>query len=370
MNSPSVLCYITGHGFGHLAQAAEVLIALARRWPTSRFTVATSLPESVVRRRIEAGIHADRLHVVAEPTGADIGMRMFDAVTVDVAASRQAYDEILANWETHIATLRRQIASLRADLVLSNIAFLPLEAAQRAGLPAIAFCSLDWASIHARYCAELPGDKVVQRKLIDAYNRADAFIQLTPHLDMPLFERRHSVAPVGRRGTHRRAALREATQCGDKLLGLVAMGGMPVSIPYAHWPRQAELHWIISGEQPQRDDMVRAETLGFAFEDLLASADFVVSKTGYGISVEAALNATPILYLPRPDWPEEPGLLHWNQKHNRTGVIDRDQLKRGDLPPAYLAALRQPAPAPLKASGAEDASRIIASLLRTTLTDT
>ncbi len=369
MKSPTVLCYITGHGFGHLAQAAEILIALARRWPASHFTIATSLPGKIVHRRVEAGIRSDRLDVVAEPTGADIGMKMFDAVTVDVAASRRAYGEILANWETHIATLRRQIASLQADLVLSNIAFLPLEAAQRAGLPAVAFCSLDWASIHARYCVGPPDDMAVQHKLIDAYNRADAFIQLTPHLDMPHFNRRHSVAPVGRRGTPGQQALREALQCGEKALGLVAMGGMPVPIPYQRWPQQAELHWIISGEQPRRDDMVRAESLGIAFEDLLASVDFVVSKTGYGISIEAALNATPILYLPRSDWPEEPGLLRWNQKHNRTAVIDRDRLNLGDLPPAYLAALRQPAPVPVEAGGAEEASRIIASLLRP-VTDT
>ncbi len=363
MSSPSILCYVTGHGFGHLAQTAEVLISLARRWPESHFTVATSLPEGVTRQRIEAGMPAGRLRIVAEPTGADIGMKMFDAVTVNVAASQRAYARVLADWESHIATLRQHIASQQADLVLSNIAFLPLEAAQRAGIPAIAMGSLDWASIHARYCAELPGGQAVQNKLLDAYNRADAFIQLAPHLDMPHFAHRHAVAPVGRRGADKQWALRKALQCEDKQLGLVTMGGMAVPIPYDRWPRQDGLHWVISGEQPKRDDMSHAETLGFAFEDLLASVDFVVSKTGYGISVEAALNKTPILYLPRPDWPEEPRLLHWNQKHNRTGVIDRNRLNRGDLPPIYLMALRQPAPVPVAASGAEDASRIIASLV-------
>ncbi len=358
-----ILLYLTGHGLGHLAQSAELLIELTRRWPDSRFVIVTSLAEEVTRRRIEPAIAAHRLRILAEPTGADFGMRMHDAVTVDVDASRAAHAQVLANWERHIATLQAQIRAIRPAIVLSNIAFLPIEAAHRLGVPTLAWCSLDWASIHARYCHGQPGDAAVQRRIEAAYGQADRFVQPRPHLASAPPGQRISVAPVGRRGQPRRAELAARLGRDAPRIGLVAMGGMPVPIPYAEWPRDDDLLWLVSGEQPPRADMCDADALGLRFEDLLASVDFVVSKTGYGISVEAALAATPLLYLPRPDWPEEPDLLQWNQRHNRVQVIDQKQLRSGALRAIAETALAMPAPPVPEARGASECAERVVELV-------
>ncbi len=45
--------------------------------------------------------------------------------------------------------------------------------------------------------------------------------------------------------------------------------------------------------------------------ELLASADLVITKPGYGTFVEAACHGVPVLYLERPDWPEAPALCDW-----------------------------------------------------------
>ena len=363
MKPVRLLTYITAHGFGHLAQTAEVLVALARHWPDAEFGIATALPEAVVRRRLEPAIAARRILLLPEPTGADIGMRMHDAVSVDIAASRSAYTRILAAWEAHIATLQGQMAQFEAQIVLSNIAFLPLEAAKRLGLPSVAWCSLEWASIYAHYCHGQPVDTSVQQRLRNAYACADRFVQPIPHLRAPALDKPVTVAATGRRGRARRTELITRIGGDTRRGGLVAMGGMAVPIDYQNWPLQEDTTWLISGPYPSRHDRRDADALDLPFEDLLASVDFVVSKTGYGISVESALAGTPLLYLPRPDWPEEPGLLHWNQRHNRLGVIDRKALDQGRLNDIATQTIAQTPPPLPHADGAEQCADIITALL-------
>jgi hypothetical protein len=51
----------------------------------------------------------------------------------------------------------RLLAELQPDLVLSDVAYLPLAGAARAGIPALAMCSLNWAELFAHFFAASPG---------------------------------------------------------------------------------------------------------------------------------------------------------------------------------------------------------------------
>jgi hypothetical protein len=46
----------------------------------------------------------------------------------------------------------------------------------------------------------------------------------------------------------------------------------------------------------------------FAYQDLIASADIMICKVGYGTAAECMLYGTPIMYLPRNDFAEYPAL--------------------------------------------------------------
>ena len=146
---------VSGHGFGHVAQTAPILNALHQRCPQLRITVRSSAPESHLRSRIHAPF--DYLN----STG-DIGMMMSSALAVDVEKSRSAYHAFHADWDARVTEEAHLLRSLGADRVFSNVGYLPLAGAQRAGIPNVALCSLNWADIYAHYCHDRPEAPEIQ----------------------------------------------------------------------------------------------------------------------------------------------------------------------------------------------------------------
>ena len=43
------------------------------------------------------------------------------------------------------------------------------------------------------------------------------------------------------------------------------------------------------------------------------------------------MNATPLMYIPRPDWPEEQVLLQWLEAHNAAVPVEPTRLGCGEL---------------------------------------
>jgi UDP-N-acetylglucosamine:LPS N-acetylglucosamine transferase len=102
--------------------------------------------------------------------------------------------------------------------------------------------------------------------------------------------------------------------------------------------------------------------VGWSFTDVLANVDAVLTKPGYGTFAEAACNGTPVLYVPRDNWPEEIPMADWLQQHGRCAAIDRQRLMAGHISSA-LDALWQQAekPRPLP-TGINEAAKILVRL--------
>jgi UDP-N-acetylglucosamine:LPS N-acetylglucosamine transferase len=89
--------------------------------------------------------------------------------------------------------------------------------------------------------------------------------------------------------------------------------------------------WNSASWDLQRADVRDFDTAGWSFTDLLANVDAVLTKPGYGTFAEAACNGTPLLYVPRDNWPEEAPMVEWLQQHGRCAAIDRKRLMAGEL---------------------------------------
>jgi hypothetical protein len=138
---------ISGHGFGHVAQTAPILNMLHQRMPQLRLTVRSAVPLAHLRSRI----HAPFTHL---PDDSDIGMLMSSALDVRVVDCCAAYREFHTKWNERVAVQAAMLRELKADFVFSNVGYLPLAGAQRAGIPNAALCSLNWADIYRHYCCD------------------------------------------------------------------------------------------------------------------------------------------------------------------------------------------------------------------------
>ena len=354
-DTPHLFVDISSHGFGHLAQAAPILAELRQRQPGLRLTVRCALPA----KRLHALLPGDYVHLEQR---SDFGYVMLDAVSIDLAASAAAYRAQHADWSRRVADEAALLAALRPDLVLTDVAYLPLAGAARAGIPSLAMCSLNWADLFAHFFGDAPWAAPIHREMLAAYNAAECFLCLTPGMPMDELARRCVIdAPVARLGRDRRHELCARLACPpDEKLVLIAFGGFDKDVNAAHWPASAGLRWLVQQNWTlERADMCALESFALPFTDLLRSVDAVLTKPGYGTFAEAACNGTPLLYVRRDDWPEQECLIDWLKDHARCHEVSMAALLAGDLRPALDALWQQPAPPVPRLDGGAQAAELI-----------
>ena len=343
---------ISAHGLGHLAQSAPVINALQALVPGLELTVRSAIP----RERLALRIAGDFRHVAE---ARDFGFVMHNAVDIDLAASAARYREFHAGWPQRVAAEADWLCRHEVDVLVANVAYLPLAAAAEAGIPACGLCSLNWAGMFAHYLGHEPWAEEIHAQILAAYNAGKAFLRVTPGLAMADLPAHHDIAPIasiGRRDRNRVSSLLNLDQSERWLL--LAMGGMEFRLPVEDWAPVPGLNWLVPAAwKLERGDVRNFDDAGLNFIDLLASVDAVVSKPGYGTFVEAACGGIPLLYLSRDDWPETPHFATWLASHARAAELSREQLVRGDFIDVLQALWQAPAPVPPVADGAGQAAR-------------
>ena len=340
-----VVFYISGHGFGHASRDGELMKALAAADPTIELTVRTSIPAWMFAR-IPHAIDVQPLHT-------DTGLVQFDSLRFDEHESaRQAatfYDTFDRRAEDEGAWLRRH----RADLVIGDIPPLAFAAAHHAEVPSVAFGNFTWDWIYGAYDAFVTGAPAVIPTIRGAYALATDAFRLPFHggfdamsavvRDVPLVARRS--------GRDRRATRRLLDVGDDRTLVLASFGAYGAALPHAPGP-YGDRYTLLNIEQHPPH--------GLAYEDVVAAADVVISKPGYGIVSECIANETALLYTSRGRFVEYDVFVAEMPRVLRCRYISQEALLGGQWAEAIAALLAEPAaPEVTRVDGAEVAAREI-----------
>jgi len=343
---PHLLVCISAHGFGHVAQTAPVLNALSERMPDLRITVRSMAPMSHLRTRIHCPFHYVR-------EGGDIGMLMSSALDTQVNETAAAYQQLHRDWGLTVSNEARSLREIAPDFVLSNVGYLALAGAHRAGIPCAGMSSLNWGDVLNHYCGAISGTHQIVEQIRLSYANAGAFLQLAPNMPMPNLENRISIGPVAYVGRNRREEIDEffGLTRGEKLV-LVSLGGFDSHFPTEHWPRIPGVRWLIPASwRSGHPDALMLEALEMHFSDVLASSDALICKPGYGSFVEAACSGVPVLYASRADWPETPYLTKWLEENSTCKEVSRKKLESGDFFDELYDIVDTPAKPPAAAYG-------------------
>lgn len=327
---------ISHHGYGHLAQTAPVLEAHYGSTSDAELLIRSALPRTVIARRLSLPFR----HIEA---ATDCNFVMRDALRIDVPASLAAYRAFHADWPRRVDAEAEALTRLGVDLVFSNVGYLPLAAAQCAGIPSVAMCSLNWADIFEHYLGREVGGAGMLGHMRAAYVGAAAFLRPEPAMPMADLGNTVAIPPIAQVGGNRRAELaaRLNLKAGDRLV-LVGLGGIPHRLPVADWPEMPGIVWLLPDAWELRGPgMFAFSDTGLGYPEMLASVDALITKPGYGSFVEAARARVPVLYLPRPDWPEASFLVEWLSRHaNALEIAEADLLAgRIDEPMTRLWAM-------------------------------
>ncbi|MEW5729641.1 MAG: hypothetical protein AB1918_17560 [Pseudomonadota bacterium] len=356
-SSPHLWLALSPHGYGHAAMTAPVVAELRRRRPDLRLTIQTGLPADFLRTAF-----GDDFTLVPEIP--DFGFRMRSSLEIDLEASAAGYAALHADFGAVTAREAERIAAAAPDLVVSNVAYAVLAGAARAGVRGIGFSCLNWADMFARYLRWMPDAARIEAEIRGAYASAEVFLRCTPAQDMTL-PNREDVGVVARQGRRRRDELEAAlgVPAGTRI-GLIAFGGIDHRLPSERWPVIPGWSWINAlAEVPERPDMVPWQRPGIPFGDLIPSVDVVVTKVGYGTFTEAGVAGTPVLFVPRPGWPESPHLDDWLANHTRSSPVEPAAFFDGRLPMLLHMVLGQPKPRPARADGIRQVADRIESAL-------
>ena len=356
--SPHLYVALSPHGYGHAAITTPVLNRLRTRFPSLRLTIETNVPRQWLTERLTGPF--DEI-----PTR-DFGMVMHSATQVDANRSHAAYLALHADWPAAVTSEANRLRALRPDAMLANIPHLALAAAARAGIPAVALCSLNWAGIYRAYCGDRPGADRVLAQMEEAYGSARTFLRTLPAMPMPCVLHARDIGPIVRRGCNRRDEVRRFLGVSaETRVGLLAFGGIDPALALDAWPHHPGWVWMAGLPQtlPSRPDMVRTETLPWPFIDLLYSSDVVLTKPGYGTFTEAACAGVAVLHSCRNGWPEAPPLSQWLREHTRALIVPGERLRGGAFAPELEAVLTLPQPTPPQPTGIDQATDTVAALL-------
>jgi len=345
----NIAVYISGHGFGHLAQLAPVLNHLHAIRPDCRFLIRCALPQPELQSRLDFDFQLEQSPV-------DVGVVQQSAIEEDRAASIRQLRAWVEQMDQHI---EREIGCLRRfepSLVLSDISPLAFPAAKALGVPAIGLATLDWHTIYAHW---LDADDMVIQQLAQAYGTCDLLLTPPMAMAMPVFPEQRQIALIAARPVHtpnpvagdgRKKALVLFGGCGNPAFAMQALAAMDdwlFLMPDAPATAPANVKAIHFGS-------------GVRAVDLMGFVDVVVCKPGYGVLSECWRTDTAIAWVERPDFPEFPMLKRWLDDAMPSAGMTRTDFQQGHWLPALQGAGRKQTRFPaMPADGAEQAVDII-----------
>ncbi|KAJ3077887.1 hypothetical protein HK102_004899, partial [Quaeritorhiza haematococci] len=273
----------------------------------------------------------------------DPGVVQSDAVTVDEKVTMNNLKIFMETAEEHEREERWWLEGWRADIVCLDACFLPARIAKKLGIPAVIISNFTFDAIYSAM-AHTPEHRLLVQKCIDMYRGADHLLRLPGHIPIPSFADKSltnltststpayifiDIPLVVRLARLPRSTIRASLSIPETAkVVLITFGGH--ELVQRDWTAEKVLPeaWIgiviapgsrtttIKGDGDpvveRHGGRARLKTVDseeWYLPDLINACDVVLSKCGYGMCSEVVAHSKPLIYVPRPSFVEEPGLL-------------------------------------------------------------
>ena len=362
----TLVCYISGHGFGHAVRVLEVLRELRTRRPECAFHLRTTVP----RWFIAAGLGGPFTYA---PVCLDIGAVQRDSLSVDPHATVQAYAALAAHTPQLIAAEVRALEPFRPALVFADIPALAFDVARLLAVPGVAMTNFSWDWIYADYVRDLPAYQSVVDELRVSYAQATLLLRLPFHGDLSTFPRIRDIPLVARRARLTPVETRERLSLPqhDRIV-LLSFGGIGIELRTVPAPPRGVMYLATQSARLGAPVPLGCRFLANAdlaafdvrYEDLVAAADAVLTKPGYGIVADCIANGTAMIYTSRGRFAEYDCLVRGIETHLPHAFLSNADFYAGRWDAALDAVLAQPArQVDIDVNGAGVAAELLAGLL-------
>jgi L-arabinokinase len=301
-----------------------------------------------------------------------------DSLRLDEADTARRAAAFYATFAKRVEAEADVLDALHAAAVVADLPPLAIAAAHRARRPAIALGNFTWDWIYQGYeefARFAPGVVDIIR---GAYSRTTLSLRLPFHGGFePMLAVTRDIPLIARHARHSRDGIRRTLGiASDATVVLVSFGAYGLEIPYRDVAQAGRFVLVATDlEVPVHDSVTGALEPGGAFRhfriadlaardlyypELVAAADVVVSKPGYGIVSECIANGAALLYTDRGRFAEHEIFVAEMPHVLKSRFLGQQDLVRGRWTAAVESLLDQPEPPHrLATNGAEVAAGAI-----------
>ncbi|MBI5815734.1 MAG: hypothetical protein HZB29_09015 [Nitrospinae bacterium] len=296
----TVLYYVSGHGFGHATRAALVAKSLADDFGR-RVIVRTSAPSWLFKK-------GSRGEVVVDPADVDSGPAQVDCLTTDVDGTLQRFTAMMRAFPAAADAEYAYASKHKPAAVVSDISPLGVETGRRLGVPTIVVTNFLWDWILGAYAPVIPEFYDISKWLTKVYTSATRILRIkTFSGGMDGYANVKDINLIANKsGLTREEARRKLGLSPEGKYALVSLGGIGAGDFFGTVEERVTVCGLLTlGEgNPRFGRMRRFERGEAEHACLLAAADMVIGKLGYGLCSELAATPRGILYTPRNDFVE------------------------------------------------------------------
>jgi hypothetical protein len=366
---PTVAFFISGHGFGHASREVEVINVFGAAHPQARMLIRTAASPTLLSRTL-------RVPYELRPGACDSGIAQTSSVQHDDEATVRDAAAFYSNFSRRVD---QEVAALTHDdvgLIVGDIPPLAFEVAARLKVPSVAISNFTWDWIYDTHPGLIDAAPWIPPLIREAYAKADQALELPFAGGFEVFPRVQRLPLIARRPTRDRGETRAHFRIPpDRPVVLLSFGGygMPAldvsRVDCQDWtlvatdrvlqlsPRAVPSHVVFIEEQ-------QFISSRFRYEDLVAAADVVMSKPGYGIVSECIACATPLLYTSRGEFREYDIFVRDMPRYLRCRFLPPADLFSGRWQASLDALMDQPAaPEVIATDGAEAAAAALGARL-------
>ena len=365
---PTIAFFISGHGFGHASRQIEIINQLGARGPW----------HLVIRSAVNPGLLQATVRVpyTLLRGDCDTGVIQTSSISHDDRRTVQAARAFYATFDDRVAEAAAELADRDVRVIVGDVPPLAFAVAARLGVPSVAIANFTWDWIYEAHPGFLPEAAGVLDTIRKAYRSATLALELPFARGLGVFPAVEPIPLVARRSLQPAPATREHFQLpADGRLALLSFGGygLPaldlsaLQIPPGWTVITTDRVTPIDGATHPHVRAVREGALldtTFRYEDLVAAADVVITKPGYGIVAECISTGTAMLYTSRGAFREYDVLVEALPQYVRSRFITQEDLLAGRWREALEGLVEQPPPpGSLALNGAEVAADRIAGML-------
>ena len=357
-----VCFYITAHGFGHASRCQAVAEQLLARRPDAEVELRTTAPGWFFDWLLD-----ERCTLTRPASTLDPGVVQSDSFHHDIPATLRAWQELLARQADLVAGETAHLQRSACQVVVSDVAPLPLAAARRADLPALAMGNFTWDWILEGYQDREPRFAPVVDGVRRLYRQADLYLRLPLSHDTDLFNSQRHIGFTTRRSRVAPEEIRATLGLDpDHLVVLLSFGGFGVaSLGLERVERQRGVRCVWDRGPGLAPALISARGMGLHYPDLIRAADVILTKPGYSIISEAVAQRTLLAYAPRRGFRESELLEPFLQARWPSLAVAPNALADGrwvdEVVPWTRARLGEPTPE-IAVDGAAEAVRAIVEL--------